>query len=128
MVKIKQSAQRDIYISMNFLTQFLLENGVTDKQITENETIQNYKFRLRQLNKGIINYFDFVKDCGYGDMITKKIFDYAFSEEDKADYINDNWARCCSPYDCSCERFTTDIKIFVIGNKTFVYEWSSLNI
>ena len=48
----------------------------------------------------------------YGDSLyTKEFFNTPFTDEEKDEFIEDQWQRICSPYDCTGKLFTTSIRI-----------------
>lgn len=42
----------------------------------------------------------------------KEFFDVPFTEEEKKEFIENQWQRICSPYDCTGLCFSTSIRIF----------------
>lgn len=64
----------------------------------------------------------------YGSWIEKTIYPYEFSADDIEEFIEDNWQRIYSMYDCTGKAFTRDIRCFPINGKTIVYHFKSLDI
>ena len=51
------------------------------------------------------------RDNNYDSYYIKEFFDSAFTEKDKEEFIEDQWRRIYSPYDCTGLAFTTSIHI-----------------
>lgn len=71
----------------------------------------------------------------YGDSYyIREFFEYPFTEEDKEEFIEDQWRRICSPYDCTGLSFTTSIRIFnfkepnSFGARSVVYHFLSRDV
>lgn len=95
------------------------------------ENIIKYKHEIRRLLSYKKSKFEpvYTHREHYGEsIITKKVFDWEFDDEDKEWYRENEWMRCTSPYDCSGQWFTTDIKFFIANGKTYMYEWLSIDI
>jgi len=134
MTKLVKSYSREQYHLLMYLLKMQTDGGILP-EMTEafNDHIAKIKKRIRNIQNreayipyGAIAYYDLKADAGYA--LTKTVFDYVFDEEEKQEYIKNNWCRCCSPYDCSGEWFTQNIEIYTTKGKTFVYEWSAINI
>jgi hypothetical protein len=65
---------------------------------------------------------------------TKEFFEQTFSDEDKEEFIKDQWRHICSPYDCTGLRFTTSIRIInfkepnSFGARSVVYHFMGLDV
>ena len=63
---------------------------------------------------------------------TKEWFDSPFTEEEKQEYIEDNWIRINSPYDCTGKWFTSRIVVCNVntsfGAKAVAYHFMSLDV
>ena len=134
MTKLVKSYSREQYHLLMYLIKMQADGGILpEMMIAFNAHIARIKKRIRNIQNreayipyGAIAYYDLRADAGYA--LTKTVFDYVFDEEEKQEYIKNNWCRCCSPYDCSGEWFTQNIEIYTTKDKTFVYEWSAINV
>ena len=134
MTKLVKSYSREQYHLLMYLLKIQADGGVLPEMMDGfNNHIAEIKKRIRNITNrktympyGAIAYCDLRADDGYA--LTKTVYDYVFDEEEKQEYIKDNWCRCSSLYDCSGEWFTQNIEIYTTKDKTFVYEWSAINI
>lgn len=64
----------------------------------------------------------------------KEFFNTPFSEEEKEEYIENEWRHIYSPWDCTGQVFTTDIKIInfkepnSLGKMSVVYHFMALDV
>ena len=64
----------------------------------------------------------------YGDSWAEKIIlPFEMTEEEKEEYIEENWLHIYSMYDCTGETFTQDIKCFSVNGKTIVYHFKAID-
>ena len=108
---------------------------LTHKQILK--ATENQKKRIRQKMANIYKRDEIdevVIGCdedGTG-WIVKEWYDCPFSEEDKKEYIEDNWQRINSMYDCTGLAFTRWIEIFNVetsfGARAVVYHAKGLDV
>ena len=107
MTKLVKSYSREQYHLLMYLLKMQADGGILPEMtIAFNAHIARIKKRIRNIQNreayipyGAIAYYDLRADAGYA--LTKTVFDYVFDEEEKQEYIKNNWCRCCSPYDCS---------------------------
>lgn len=71
----------------------------------------------------------------YGDSCyTKEFFDVTFTEEEKEEFIKDQWRHIYSLYDCTGKLFTTSIRVInfkepnSFGAKSCVYHFMSRDV
>lgn len=100
--------------------------------------VKPFKKEIRQYMKPL-NTDPFVETYHYRDeygesFYIKEFFEYPFTEEDKEEFIEDQWRRIYSPYDCSGLSFTQSIRIFnfkepnSFGARSVVYHFLSLDV
>ena len=97
-------------------------------------TKQNLRRRLKPLDtdpfKETYHYRDEYGESYY----IKEFFDEPFTEEEKEEFIEDQWRRIRSPYDCTGLSFTTSIRICnfkepnSFGAMSVVYHFLSLDV
>lgn len=64
----------------------------------------------------------------YGESWAEKvILPYEMTAEEIEGYIEENWVRIYSMYDCTGMVFTQDIRLFPVNGKTIVYHFKSID-
>lgn len=61
-------------------------------------------------------------------VIEKRFFPYHFTPEEQMEFTEELWERIYSPYDCTGQWFTKDVKFFKIHNGTWIYHFKSIDI
>ena len=93
------------------------------RQLRDN--LARYNERNEEQNQ--IHYSEDGESCWY-----KEYFSSPFTEEEKREYIKENWIRINSPYDCTGQRFTTHIAVFNVetsfGAKSVAYHFLGLDV
>lgn len=91
-----------------------------------------YRYEYRDEERENANSPCVILNSGYTSDYTsfvKSIFPGThFTEEEKREYINEEWMHINSPYDCTGRWFTIDIKIFDRPEGTLVYHIKGLDI
>lgn len=112
------------------MTEFPLERRL---KILE-KTKRYLRKSLRPLNTNPFSETYHYRD-EYGESYyIKEFFDEYFTEEEKEEFIEDQWRRIYSPYDCTGLAFTTSIRICnfkepnSFGAKSVVYHFLSLDV
>ena len=130
----KERIREDIWI-LRELEKILIEKGVPRRQCLEK--LEKHKRRIRQTLKDIYErdeQKEIVFGCDeYGESwIVKEWYDCPFTEEDKKEYIESEWIRINSPFDCTGLGFTRWIRIFNVdtsfGKRAVVYHAIGLDV
>lgn len=123
----KQSLREDIQLSRQ-LERWLLENGNTRKECLDK--LADYKRRIRCKLKDICDRDEekeiIIHADEHGDgYIIKEWYSKPFSNEEKQEYVQNNWVHIHSAFDCTGLKFTGWIRIFNVetsfGAKSVVY-------
>ena len=102
------------------------------------DIVAPFKKEIRQIMRPL-NVDPFEETYHYRDdygesYYIKEFFEYPFTEEDKEEFIEDQWRRICSPYDCTGLAFSTSIRIFnfkepnSFGARSVVYHFLSRDV
>ena len=86
--------------------------------LTREQKLKFTKYSKEQIRKYMkpLNTDPFAETYHYRDeygesYYTKEFFKYPFTEEEKEEFIEDQWRRINSPWDCTGMVFTTSIRI-----------------
>lgn len=114
------------------------EDDVNMKLEKKLNIVKPFKKEIRQCMKPL-NTDPFEETYHYRDeygesFYSKEFFKYPFTEEDKEEFIKDQWQYIYSPYDCTGLRFTKYIRIFnfkepnSFGARSVVYHFMGLDV
>ena len=130
----KEELRGDIAI-LKVLEKWMIEKGIPRDEYLKK--LEKHKKRIRQKLKDIYerdenNEIVFGAD-EYGEgWIEKEWYDSPFTEEEKEEYIENNWRRIHSAFDCTGQSFTRWISIFNIdtsfGKRAVVYHAMGLDV
>lgn len=101
------------------------------KQFVNDEVAHDYlvkcrkKDRAESKNKSNVKFI--YDDNCWEYWVEKTVYSYEFSQEEIEEYIEDNWIRIYSLYDCTGLTFTRDIRCFPINGKTIVYHFKAVD-
>lgn len=128
MLTVKQSYELIKYV-MEW-SEFPLEKKLKGLEYTKREL----RKMLKPLNVDPFEETYHYKD-EYGDSYyIKEFFDVHFTDEEKEEFINDQWQRIHSAYDCTGKCFTTSIRVFnfkepnSFGARSVVYHFMSRDV
>lgn len=132
----KEDLRSDISILREIIQYFETERPeLTRRQILEATAKQKRRIREKMANiytrDEMAEIIVHVDEDGEG-WIIKEWYDCPFTEEDKKEYMEWNWQRINSPYDCTGLAFTQWIEIFNVetsfGAKAVVYHAKGLDV
>lgn len=114
------------------------EDDVNMKLEKKLNIVKPFKKEIRQCMKPL-NTEPFEETYHYRDeygesFYIKEFFKYHFTEEDKEEFIEDQWQHIYNPYDCTGLRFTKSIRIFNFkepngfGARSVVYHFMGLDV
>lgn len=132
----KEEIRKEISL-LREITRYLMTErpDLTQKQVLE--ATKKYKRQIRQKIASIYkrdeeNEIIICCDEDGEGWIVKEWYDCPFTEEDKKEYIEDNWQHIYSMYDCTGLAFTRWIEIFNVetsfGGRAVVYHAKGLDV
>lgn len=104
---------------------------------TRLKILEQTKRELRRRQKHKINPFEetyHYRGDDWESYYSKEFFHSTFTEEEKEEFIESQWIRIYSPYDCTGRKFTTSIRICnfkelnSFGAMSCVYHFFSLDV
>lgn len=122
-------------------TYSIIREVMNDDDLTLEQKLKFTKIFKQDLRKVLkplnINPFEetyhYTDECGESYYI-KEFFDEPFTEEEKEEFIKDQWRRIYSPYDCTGLAFTQSIRICnfkepnSFGAMSVVYHFLALDV
>lgn len=128
MLTVKQSYELIKYVMK--WSEFPLEKRLKSLEYTKRELRKMLKQTNTDPFKETYHYRDESGESYY----IKEFFNFNFTEEDKEEFIESQWQRIHSPFDCTGRSFTTSIRICnfkepnSFGAKSVVYHFLSLDV
>lgn len=126
----KEEIRKDIS-----LLRSLMDLEVKEYNISRKQHLKSIEGLKKLIRKKLAEYNNRTDDRHYTDggesFYYKEWFNYPFTEEDKQEYIEDNWVRINSPYSPTGRWFTSYIAVCNVetsfGAKAVAYHFMSLD-